>query len=384
MTTTKAKILITLFLSCSILATSQNIQFTNVENLPEARSALTSANDGEHIYVVNGFGPNEQLTDEVFKYNVAQNSWTTLTSSTLPKRFASAEIVGNYLYVFNGQAENGLSNNSVEKIEINDGSIQFLSDNPQPVDAAGVAAWNDKIYSFGGALLNGPSNKLFEFDPQNDTWTELAEMPFAGETKGEIVDGKLYVIGGYNGMVSDRIDVYNISTNTWESTFQMSVGISAHSTAVVGSKIYLVGDFANLSSVAYFDTFDNSFHVLTNNLEERRHCAAEGIGGSLFAIGGNTASSIQSSISSVQKADIITSIKEVLQVELIEVYPNPTSNILNLKMEFDDLYIYDTQGKEVRRFTNIIEVDLTELKSGMYFIKGHIGQNLYQTKFIKK
>lgn len=384
MTKEKRKIVLILLLHCSIVLTSQNIQFTNMEDLPEARSALTSANNGTDIFIVNGFGADEQYTDEIFQYNIAQNSWSTLTSSTLPKRFASAEIVGNYLYVFNGVAENGLLNNRVEKVDLNDGSIQYLSDNPHPSRAAGVTTWNNKIYSFGGILTpNEYSNKLYEFDPTNDTWTELTDIPFAGETKGEIIDGKLYIIGGYNGTVSNRIDVYNLSTGIWESNFVMPVEISAHSTTVIGKKIYLVGDFSNLTLIAYFDTFDNGFQTLTNNLIERRHCAAEGVDGHLFAIGGNTTSSIQSSISSVQKADIITSINEVANVQSIEVYPNPSANTFNLNMQFDELYIYDNQGKQVLRFTKVADVDISKLNRGTYFIKGYIGSKLYQAKFLK-
>ncbi len=373
-----------LLLSCSTLAVGQDVQFTDLENLPEARSALTSASNGENIFIVNGFGINEQYTDEVFQYNIAQNSWSILTSSTLAKRYASAGVVGDHLYVFNGIMEYGDLNSTVEKIDLNDGSIDYLLGNPQLARAAGVATWNNKIYSFGGRLEpNVYSNKLYEFDPQSNTWTELAEIPFAGETKGEIVDGKLYVIGGFNGTVSDRIDVYNLSTGIWESNFQMPVGISAHATALVGSKIYLVGDFSNLTSLAYFDTQDNSFNVLTSNLNERRHCAAEGIGSSLYAIGGNTASTIQSSISSVQKADITTSIKEISKVQLIEVFPNPTTSTLNLSERLDALNIYDAQGKEVQRFINIREVDTSTLEKGIYFIKGNVGGKLYQAKFMK-
>ena len=384
MTRIKINIVIFFLLSYSIRAISQDIQFSELEDLPEARSALTSANNDDGIFVVNGFGQNELYTGEIFQYNISLNSWSVLTSSTIPKRFASSEIVGDYLYVFNGVTENENLNSRVEKIDLTNGSIQFLSENPQPCRVAGVSVWENKIYSFGGNLSSSEySNKLYQFDPQNDTWTELAEMPFAGETKGEIVDGKLYVIGGYNGAVSNRIDVYNMSSGIWESNFEMPVGISAHATAVIGSKIYVVGDFANLTLVAYFDTFDSSFHVLSNDLNSRRHCAAEAIGNSLYTIGGNTNSSIQSSIASVQKADIITSINKSFDVESIYVYPNPTNSFLNMTVKFKSLKIYDIQGKEVGSYTNVTDLNISNLKRGAYFIKGNTGEKTYQAKFTK-
>lgn len=385
MTRPKLFIAFLIFLYCSPLATSQTIQFTDLENLPAARSALTSANDGENIYIVNGFGIDEQYTDEVFKYNIAQSTWSTLTSSTIPKRFASAAVVGGFLYVFNGITQNGVLNNSVEKISLADGTIELMSENPQPCEAAGVTTWSNKIYSFGGSLSpNTTSNKLYEFDPENDTWTELTDIPFAGETKGEVVNGKLCIIGGYNGTVSNQIDIYNLSTNMWESSLMMPIGISAHSTAIVGSKIYMVGDFSNLTFVAYFDTFDNSFQILTNNLIARRHCAAEGVGGVLYAIGGNTSSTIQSSIASVQKADILTSINEIDQVESMVIFPNPSEDHLNFNMEFEALKIYDLNGILVKEFFNVNLVGIEDLNSGFYYVSGMKNEVLFKGKFIKK
>ncbi len=367
----------------SLSAFSQDIQFTDLADIPEPRSALTSANDGENIYIVNGFGDSIPYENEIFQYNIAQNFWSTLTESTISKRYASAAVVNDYLYVFNGVIPGNL-NTAVEKINLSNGIVELLSENPQPSRAAGVATWNNKIYSFGGLTgQNLYSDLLSEFDPENDTWTVLSGIPFAGETKGEIIDGKLYIIGGYNGSVSNRIDVYNIATNVWEANYIMPVGISAHSTAVVGSKIYLVGDFANLNSLACFDTADNSFQTLTSNLNDRRHCAAEGIGGSLFALGGNTSSVIGSSISSVQLADIFTTTKELSEITLMQVFPNPANDLLELNISFDHVILYDAQGKMVREFFNTAQLNLSQLTSNIYFIKAQKGENIYQTKFIK-
>lgn len=380
----KLNIIIILLINWSIVATAQSIEFTDLEDLPAARSALTSANNEESIFIVNGFGQNEQFTDEVYQYNISLNSWTELTAATIPKRFASSEVVDGYLYIFNGLTENGTLNSSVEKIDLSNGSIEYLSDNPQPCRAAGVAKWDNKIYSFGGTLEpNQYSDKLYQFDPANDTWTELTDIPFAGEIKGEIIDGKLYIIGGFNGSVSSSIDIYNISTGNWESSFMMPVGISAHATAVVGSKIYIVGDFSNLTSTAYFDTSDSSFEILENNLNPRRHCASEGIDGSLYVIGGNTTSSIQSSISSVQKANIVTSTSDSPKIDIINVSPNPASSYLKLGVKLEALKIYNLHGQEVSNLINVDQIDVSNLNTGIYFINGIINDKRYHSKFIK-
>ena len=60
--------------------------------------------------------------------------------------------------------------------------------------SAGSSVWNGKIYSFGGSISGGYSNKLYVYDPILQTWTALADMPQAKQAKGEIINGKLYVI----------------------------------------------------------------------------------------------------------------------------------------------------------------------------------------------
>jgi len=301
----------------------QDIQFTDLEELPIAKSAISSASNSEYIFIANGFSSEDPYTTEIFQYDINNDSWSTLTSSTITKRYASIALIDDFLYVFNG-VSNGIINSAVEKININDGSIELLNANPHPSRAAGVTVWNNKIYSFGGFIdTNEYSDKLYEYDPQSDTWTEIADIIFAGETKGEIIDGKLYVFGGYNGSVSDRIDIYDIPSGTWLESFTMPQGISAHATAIIGSKIYLIGDFLNLKSVTFFDTTDNTFQTLDSNITERRHCAAEGVNGVLYAIGGNTESNIQSSIASVQKSVIQTGLSKIHSIENFKVYPNP-------------------------------------------------------------
>ncbi|RTZ49901.1 hypothetical protein EJ377_07030 [Chryseobacterium arthrosphaerae] len=76
----------------------------------------------------------------------------------------------------------------------------------------------------------------------------------AKETKGKIVNNKLYVIGGFNGTSSNLIDVFDLDTNRWTHQYKMPVGVSGHSLAVADSKIFIVGDYDNQSFLAYFDT----------------------------------------------------------------------------------------------------------------------------------
>ena len=185
------------------------------------------------------------------------------------------------------------------------------------------------------------SNKLYEYNPQNNSWIELAQMPNNFSTNGEVVNGKLYTVGGYNGTVSNKIYIYDIDSNTWESEIMMPIGISANRTAIVGSKIYSVGDFSNQTLVVNFDTTTNNFIINTSNLIARRNCAVEGVNEKLFVLGGNTESNIESAISSVQVSDNLLSINNLILNQKFFIFPNPSVNKLNFSLEFNLVDFYD-------------------------------------------
>lgn len=214
-------------------------------------------------------------------------AWSVLTDSTIAKRYASTAIIDDKLYIFNGDTGRGI-NDELEIIDLKDQSISYGQKTPYQSKGGGVATWEDKIYAFGGAIRSKQySKKVFVYHTKKDQWKYVTDLPVGLETKGEIVDGKLYVIGGYNGNASNKIYIYNLSTDKWEQPFEMPRDISAHTTAVEGDKIYMVGDYRNLNQIASFDTQTNKFELLENNLKPRRHAAVEIIRGKIYVMGGN-------------------------------------------------------------------------------------------------
>jgi len=73
----------------------------------------------------------------------------------------------------------------------------------------------------------------------------------------------------------------------------------------------------------------------------------------------------------------LTNIAGHIQSEEIQVYPNPTTGIINIILPDEprnfSVAIYNNQGKELKRFSeengNIISADLSQYGSGIYFIR---------------
>ena len=303
---TNNAILLRLYGSTETGGFCQYMPFSNLNNMPTSRGGIASATDGSNIYVCNGFSPTVTYTTQIEKYNTVTNSWATFSNTNTGLSYPSAEVVGNKLYVFNGISSTTF-NNKMEVVDLFTGVVTYSTNNPSPASSAGSSVWNGKIYSFGGSISGGYSNKLYVYDPILQTWTALADMPQAKQAKGEIINGKLYVIGGYNFQMpnySNSIDCYDIQTNTWSHLMDMPVANSANATTVYQNKIWVIGDYNNLTFMGYYDVLTNQFVSIQSNIIGRRHAGAIILNNNLYAFGGNQTSLTSSSLNSLQVANI--------------------------------------------------------------------------------
>ncbi|WP_148043563.1 T9SS C-terminal target domain-containing protein [Chryseobacterium sp. G0240] len=303
----KTKLLFLSFLS-SLLAHAQTLDFKNLANMSVGRGAITSVIVDDNIYVSNGYQEKGGNANYIEKYNITDNKWSVLNATLLTKKFANSETYNNKIYIFNGWG-----NSHLEIVDLATNTITKGAVNHSYTGNAGSAIHNGKIYVFGGSGLNGAKTTIFSnrfqyYDIASDTWHPLPDMPTAREAKGKIVNDKLYVIGGFNGTSSRLINVYDLNTNLWTNQYTMPAGISGHSLAVSGNKIFIAGGYNNQTFLAYFDTTTNKLHQLSSNMIPRRHAAAEVYNNKLYIIGGSTTSVTSSALKSIQVADISESV----------------------------------------------------------------------------
>ncbi|WP_131430852.1 Kelch repeat-containing protein [Chryseobacterium formosense] len=294
--------LISLFGLC--LANAQILNFKHLSDMSMRRGAVTSAIAGDNIYVSNGYKDSDGNATIIEKYSIKDNRWSVINSSLVPKRFANSETYNNKIYIFNGWGNSHLEIVDLETHKVTKGAV-----NRAYTGNAGSAIHNGKIYVFGGSGLNNAATTVFSdrfqyYDIASDTWNPLPNMPTARETRGKIVNDKLYVIGGFNGTSSRLVNVFDLNKNEWTEQYTMPAAISGHSLAVSGNKIFIAGGYNNQNFLAYFDTETNTLHRLSSNMIPRRHAAAEIYNNKLYIMGGSTASSTKSAIKSIQVADI--------------------------------------------------------------------------------
>jgi peroxiredoxin/N-acetylneuraminic acid mutarotase len=139
---------------------------------------------------------------------------------------------------------------------------------PQPAHHAALAAYNGKIYVCGGFIAPEksplpigaawqPISDVWEYDPATDSWKALAPLPGKrGAAVAVEAFGKIHVIGGCTTVEGTKApfftfmgpcnvlstnDVYDPTTNKWESRKPMAVPRNHAFAAAVNGKIYVIG-----------------------------------------------------------------------------------------------------------------------------------------------
>ncbi len=293
----------------------QLLIFKKAKDLPLGLIYSSYTTDGRYVYCINGITPynNTYPWSTLLKYDVQADQWTVLTGKLVPKIQAVAAYVPGTgkIYIMGGTVL-GLHRkdifNNVESVDVQTGEVKRLDiANPLTTTYGGISVWKNEIYIFGGSRLNGLGiSSLYKFDPVAETFTQLTDMPEYVQAAGAIVNGKLYVFGGYNPSQhynSNQINVYDLETNQWKTEGKLPETLSANAVAVSGNRIYIVGNYSDLGFIGYYNTETHKFIQLKSNMEPRRHAGAVVVDGKLVVFGGNT-NSAGMALSSTQVADV--------------------------------------------------------------------------------
>jgi len=200
-----------LVFAASVLAQAQEptpggYRWTKAAPFPEPQEELYGLALNGKMYVIGGFGPRGDPPGIVYEYDPKLDKWSKKKNL------------------------------------------------PVPVHHQAQAAYNGKIYIFGGCAkqLIGESavDNTWEYDPVADSYRALAPLPVKRcSAQAELVNGKIYVIGGFTPMekgkpgtrVTGLNEVYDPATNRWEERSPMPTSRNHAFSGVVNGKIYMIG-----------------------------------------------------------------------------------------------------------------------------------------------
>lgn len=264
------------------------LEFEDQHNLSSARYGFGYENDANFIYVNSGVSSENELKSILERYNVETDEWELLTKKVPALKYSTLSLSDQKLYIFGGVNKNHKLNDKVLIYDLKAKTLSKGMTSSTPTYHTGSAVWGGQIYVFGGAFdKTFYSKNLMCYNPKSDSWKKLANMPDEKSTKGEIIDGKLYTIGGYNGKkASNSVDVYDISSNKWSHVFDLPVAVSAHATTVIDGRIWIVGNYNEESYLASIDPINKIYIEYNSNMKVNRHGGCAYINNELFIFGG--------------------------------------------------------------------------------------------------
>jgi len=128
------------------------------------------------------------------------------------------------------------------------------------------------------------------------SWFALQAMPYQqNEAASAVIDGKIYVIGGFefDAGPTTRVQVYDPAGNKWSEGTPLKEAVHHAAAAVVDNKIYLVGGFRNafskrepIDSVWAYEPAAKAWEKKAPLPSPRGALVAAALGDKLYAIGG--------------------------------------------------------------------------------------------------
>lgn len=296
---------ISLLLGCAIKTNAQDkieLTFMKGTKMPEPLYGMTYASDGEKVILAGGRSLRNLETKFIFMFNGTNNEWLKLTASS----DLDPMVYGCSVYLGDGYESvmiaGGINNNAnfiglvndLKLYDLNNYRTTVLGPNPIPAKAQSMAYWKDKVYIFGGSLSMETTKKtqsveynkkVFAYNLRTGIVNQLADMPKAKETIGGVINGELFVIGGYNGEASNQIYKYHIASDRWSVLDSLDQTISCFTMVMYNQYLLIIGDYKNMNQLILYDTqslriqkFEMNFHG--------RHMGAAILNENLHVFGG--------------------------------------------------------------------------------------------------
>ncbi len=274
--------------------------------MPKGKYDMAFATDGEVLFLIGGSGHRKDLSKDIFTYYAKYEKWLKLrTGLTLePQKMSTAIFYApqNRIYLFGGIGKFEPERSATRYVEYLLPDIKYIDAKTKRGGTYGhnrhegakvaVASGGGKIYLFGGAIGNrdpaqgvGYLNTVHEFDPRENSWRELPNMPQAKETQGCIISDVLYTFGGYNGGPFQDIQALDLQKGRWESLGMLPRPISGHTVVAWKQFAILIGDKKRSNYLAIYNTLTRELTEYRTNIKGHSRGACV-IDDQLYVFGG--------------------------------------------------------------------------------------------------
>src|SRR5215213_2884978 len=157
----------------------------------------------------------------------------------------------------------------------------------------------DDIYVIGGFDESSQVTDIVEvYNITNNTWTKAAPLPEPlHHTAAASYDDKIYVVGGYTApwSPSNKLFIYDPVQNKWQEGNPMPTARGALNVNFINGTLYAIGGSSDrpLSSNEAYDPSSNTWTSKALMPTARHHAGSAVVDGKIFVIGGRISGSLE-------------------------------------------------------------------------------------------
>jgi hypothetical protein len=227
--------------------------WSSLAPMPRGLTHSGTAAEGGHIYMAGGYGGRPGggqifAIQDVYRYDVDTNSWSTLTSLPVARGSGALVVLGRTLHFFGGADINRADRGEHWTLDLDHPTAWTAAVTlPNPRTHMGYAAFGGRVYAIGGQH-DVDSNLVTQatvhvWDPASpNSWSQLPNLPSARSHISNAVfelGGQLVAAGGEtsNGNGISSVTAYDPVTNSWRSLTPLPATRYSGIAGLVGSVI---------------------------------------------------------------------------------------------------------------------------------------------------
>ena len=318
----------------------------------------------------------------------------------------------NYLFEYNPVTDSWIQKNAIPP-------VYGLPLDPDQAWLVGGSVFSftigNKGYIGGFSVVNTTTNveyflpNFYEYNPTNDSWIMKANLP----SNYNIVNGRTfsindkgYSIGGIGlmGAAVASAQCYDQTANSWSSVATQMHGSTFPGGFYGGVFVLNNKAYYGMSTFNYYqgDTLIESYDPVQNSWNDAPRVPTDdtiGVGTGFMingkgymGLGWTFHSNIPGCVPhyNLYEFSLNTETGENnIHIPELKIFPNPASSklIIENSIANSQIIISDILGKDIiteEITNNIIQIDISGLEDGMYFIKAITGKGAVIRKFIKE
>ncbi|XP_075227161.1 kelch-like protein 5 [Lycorma delicatula] len=230
----------------------------------------------------------QELIMEALKYHLLPERRPTLQSARTRPRKSTVGI----LYAVGGMDANKAGATSIEQYELRANKWSHVANLSGRRLQFGVAVVDGKLYVVGGRDGLKTLNSVECFDIQTKTWTTLSPMATHRHGLGVgVLGGPLYAVGGHDGWsYLNSVERWDPQVRQWSFVAPMSTPRSTVGVAVLNNRLYAVGGrdgSSCLRTVECYDPYTNKWTSCASMSKRRGGVGVSVMNGYLYALGGH-------------------------------------------------------------------------------------------------